>query len=431
MKHLYLLVVLLIHITPASAQMWRLVEEVHQETNSFNVYETEDSIRYSYNYIKARGGLPDGNPILYDLKHHSNYTPQRNINYTQHRQSFYNDDRRKIDERYRYDTSNRLVVQEVDTFYYDNGVLTDIIGEQWFPTYQGGFRWDWYRHIRYAYDSLSGKLRSIRDTRQADINMPSIYFASGLYYDYDSSGKIVRDYTTEQNTGFWTGHRIVKRNKYTYDTTGLLYMSITDMESWWIRGDLDTTMFTYYFHDSNKLIVRDSINILDTSLNTAYSIQHYYTYDTSGNMLTDSTWVEDTVSKSYNYTDRVAYTYNQYGLLTSVTTEKKNSRWNKVTYKYEPYWPVGVEEQTSENLQLKVYPNPVTSSMLRIEAELKNAQQVEITITDMQGRQIMHFTDEATQDYDKQIPVSHLSSGMYMLMLKAGDERMSRQFIIR
>ena len=86
----------------------------------------------------------------------------------------------------------------------------------------------------------------------------------------------------------------------------------------------------------------------------------------------------------------------------------------------------GVPLSVSESLKLSIYPNPVTDQLI-IEGNnsLKNFQQ--LLVTSLEGKIILDFNDLNVKSFD----LSGLSSGMYLLMLKSGEQLTSAGRIIK
>jgi hypothetical protein len=91
---------------------------------------------------------------------------------------------------------------------------------------------------------------------------------------------------------------------------------------------------------------------------------------------------------------------------------------------------IGVEEYGfGENIQ--IYPNP-TSGMFSISASNATFSELQISVTDIQGKVIFSETDNnISPDYNKQINLEELAKGIYYIRLSNGTEMSIRKLIIQ
>lgn len=86
--------------------------------------------------------------------------------------------------------------------------------------------------------------------------------------------------------------------------------------------------------------------------------------------------------------------------------------------------------ELGKNNALKLYPNP-TNSILNIDLELENPQEVSYTIIDVLGKEYtMPQTFMANNHHQHTINVSQLSKGIYFIKLKAGNIEKVARFIV-
>jgi hypothetical protein len=79
-------------------------------------------------------------------------------------------------------------------------------------------------------------------------------------------------------------------------------------------------------------------------------------------------------------------------------------------------------EQPLENLNL--YPNPVTTGKLYITSKSTNAKEIEIF--DILGKKVMQYNLTS-----KELNISNLIPGVYIIKIKEGDQRATRKFIVK
>jgi PKD repeat protein len=84
----------------------------------------------------------------------------------------------------------------------------------------------------------------------------------------------------------------------------------------------------------------------------------------------------------------------------------------------------------SEIAELSVYPNPAVEQ-IQISYELKNSSSIHISIYDMQGREIFikRKDNESIGTHDEQISIETFPLGIYLLMIKSGQQQRLVKFI--
>lgn len=80
------------------------------------------------------------------------------------------------------------------------------------------------------------------------------------------------------------------------------------------------------------------------------------------------------------------------------------------------------QEQPLDNLN--IYPNPVTTGKLYITSKSNNPKDIEIF--DVLGKKIMQYNLTS-----KELNVSNLIPGVYIIKIKEGDQRATRKFIVK
>jgi len=74
----------------------------------------------------------------------------------------------------------------------------------------------------------------------------------------------------------------------------------------------------------------------------------------------------------------------------------------------------------TSDISLKIYPNPA-DEILNLKLSSLKAQQVQISIVDLNGRVINTYQQEVSQNTAMQINLSHLQQGMYMIRVQGND----------
>jgi hypothetical protein len=91
---------------------------------------------------------------------------------------------------------------------------------------------------------------------------------------------------------------------------------------------------------------------------------------------------------------------------------------------------IGIEENALLQ-NVNVFPNP-TSGMFSISISNANFSELNIVITDMQGKVVFNETDKTvTADYNKQISIENLAKGIYYIKLSSGNEMNIKKLIVQ
>lgn len=86
----------------------------------------------------------------------------------------------------------------------------------------------------------------------------------------------------------------------------------------------------------------------------------------------------------------------------------------EIHYYYETYDPTFVSQFLASKPEMKVYPVPATSQVF-VEFDMENKQDVNVYLTDMSGKIVYMTQDNAYGAYKKQIDVSNMPAGNYIL----------------
>lgn len=407
MKHLYLLVLFLIICGNADAQLWRLVKKKEVKNDG-------DS---SITLYQCEVGAPN---LEIPANISSSVIP--------------------------YDTSEKRVSAQY-MIIYRNGMVTDVRKEEWYYNTNNDIKeyniYEGQKYLNKTYASTYSYKGNYLDSiwtyeysRNDPRAQPTLYKVEE--YKYDNVGKVIErgKYKTKgggviyfykyNSQGLKVCDSIISSNgveirSIDYNGSGKAIQLTTIIR---YSSNIDT-YFNYYKRDAQNRIVESEFG---ATPNRMAEFRNLYVYDNLGNLIIDSFWTSNSSFTQYKLDYVYKYTYNKFNLV----TQKEDLLNSTITYYYyEHYWPAGVQEQVDDSIQLKVYPNPASNGVLTIRAELKLEEGVAFTITDMQGKQLMHWQDKTGHNYTKQIPVSHLPAGMYILMLEAGSSKTTRQFIVR
>lgn len=403
--------------TQAFAQQWRVVSCARE--SFYNGVSTHlDSTRYYYDYNKGRGSSKMADSISYDSSHKFTFNAgvymMASGRIMQH---FDNKDR----------VISRAVIEGTSTFSEERFGYTATdkpsVYTKYYTKYSGPNQphysaWDDYH---FYYDSLDRLKTMTYKQRFPNNGLPTVIdFTTS--YRYDGNSNPVMDTSYSYSI---LGYGSSTMNIYEYDGAGNLAR-----DSNFFRSEIDTQFqlnrVHAYKYDSYNRMISDST--LFYGISTGH---HYYTYYPNGDLYTD-TLVSGTG------TTVTVYEYYSYGMIAKIVKFKLNGtvydRIEEWRYNYEIYWPQSIAETGDNAHSLQVYPVP-SSDILNITATMTHAGIVEGTITDMQSKVLSRWRDNIenrkTPVYSKQVPVSGLAPGNYIISIDAGKSRVSQQFVVR
>jgi hypothetical protein len=188
---------------------------------------------------------------------------------------------------------------------------------------------------------------------------------------------------------------------------------------------------------SNRILVETNQQFTPPS--TYLNVQKMtYTYNAAGE-------VTERVGQNYDHnanaweTDlyKVAFSYNTYGQRTAASASIfKNGTWTYDGYSQNERWyyqtytiasGVGVRGQ-SNNIELNLSPVPATD-VLHIHMKLAAAEDIEVAVTDMQGRVQQRFAIKTALELDRALYVADMPTGNYFISI-AGAQGTKRSQMI-
>ncbi len=249
--------------------------------------------------------------------------------------------------------------------------------------------------------------------------------SANTYYVYDTNSNVLVDSSVEFDAA--NTYLRTRVGYYYYDTLGRLSCSKQIYESKMNPISLDTT-FNFYEYDSLDRVIsyKNTSDSPSTVAVNTYTYAYYPNGDLKTTVYNNIMQVPDD-STEYRY-DNKGRLIEKYRRLFVPTPNPPTAYYYKTEYHYQHHWSNNINKVTASNTSLKVYPVPATD-LLYIRAELAASGQLQGVITDMQGRVLYQWRDEASKQYTKQIHLSHLPAGLYMLQLHTDSEVATKQFI--
>jgi len=83
---------------------------------------------------------------------------------------------------------------------------------------------------------------------------------------------------------------------------------------------------------------------------------------------------------------------------------------------------------SSPNLVVKAFPNP-TSDVLNIETTFNGKKNIDYIIYNVLGQLIFKDTDQDVYSYTKQLNLSSLASGVYLVQVSDGNQKTVRKIV--
>ncbi|MEZ5017048.1 MAG: T9SS type A sorting domain-containing protein [Flavipsychrobacter sp.] len=388
-----------------AAQQWRVVEKRVSLRVAGGLYNTLDSIRYSYDATSNRGSNYTNDTINY-------ISFSQNAGAIIGKKTYDNDDHILVDAVMRRVQSNVVQVQTEDSFTYQAGNL--ILQRRFQPQYVAG-KYQLSLTDKYQYDYDAQNRVSLKKTNNyySGVIAPDTFYN---YYAYNTKGQLVKDSINKVSNGGAPTRYVWHYFAY----------NANDDTLYWEQHTIDTAgkaiLFSRvdYSYNAQGQLLSDSLYYGPG--NSLKHIKHSYTYDSQGRLTADTT--KEYGYMASNYVTTYTYTpFNYYSEenIAMIDTNGNMQPYHRVNYEYELYWPVSINELANNNDNLTLYPNPATHVLhIKIETPFDKAY-----IYSNTGQLVKQVEDNTTQ-----VDISQLPAGNYVLQLLANDEMISRQFVV-
>lgn len=204
---------------------------------------------------------------------------------------------------------------------------------------------------------------------------------------------------------------------YTYsNTTNNVYAAISNVTVSGIPATIH--------HRANRTITADAFGSLTTPAGTYSNTLRLNTHE----ITSDSTFVMGAFQAAYSRWDTTTtYTWMQDAAdakLMEISMDKTNPVVTKAQY-LESLQFAGIQQVTSSNNQVTIYPNPA-KDIINVEGLMQNAAS-QITITDMLGNAVYHSMDNTQHTM---INVAGLAEGVYNISIISNEAVVNKRVII-
>jgi hypothetical protein len=86
---------------------------------------------------------------------------------------------------------------------------------------------------------------------------------------------------------------------------------------------------------------------------------------------------------------------------------------------------------SKENIGLSIFPNPVSGALNIKIAGIRNEKQIKISITSLSGQKVHEELCDVKQYFEKELDLSYLAKGFYILKIDGENIHLDRQLIIQ
>ncbi len=331
---------------------------------------------------------------------------------------------------YTYDAQNHITEQigmqgDANNTTYENKarwVCTyDGAGNQLTSLYQLWTNNAWVdkNKLTYTYNATNGM------TSKIQINWDGNSWLNSHKYTYTLNSANLP--TLEQHFDWNNGWKVDGQHNRTYDGNNNKTEDIfqTYSNNAWVNESKQTIT---YDNNNNDLVWTSQEWVNNAWKNWGRTVD---AYDNNGNEI--STNVQDWVNNAWKDDNKMVRDYNTDNLCTQYTRYYWDGNAFVLTnasersnYYYEEYFPTSIAEQKL-NADVRIFPVPA-SDVVNVSVNWKEQQSFTVSIWDMQGRVALQWSEAATTQYRRAIPVGHLAPGTYIVRIN-GEKGQTAQKI--
>ncbi len=432
MKPLYTCLLFIVFSYSASAQMkWRLV--------GFIDYGYRGEVNYTeYKYSKKRGGIIpyyDNNYIStlqnkaqvfqYEFPWLEYDEEIKHFGTMEWYEQVFDQDEKVIVRLHHYDSSAK--VRAKDSFFYDN--RGNLLHKKTYRDRLVSGQW-MFRHVNSYFYEFDNNNRIIRETYADYYSSPdTVYTKTDHIYTYGINGELLKDSLTIWGYNYQTNKFTEHPSRvYVYDYDGGL-LKHKDEYGINVNG-LYLIKRLVHHYDAFSRLVNDSTYSYSGS-NSSFEWANTYTYDNSGRLI--KKYYEAPPKPNFRTVRVIHHKYNSAGLLIenrdSTLQSSTGPFYTRREYFYDQCWPNDILPPYRQGPEENIYPNPA-KGIVYIHADWEEEGIVNGVVRDMQGSEVMHWREQSSEIYDKQLNIHQLASGVYILQLRNNNQTITRQFIV-
>lgn len=240
-------------------------------------------------------------------------------------------------------------------------------------------------------------------------------------YSYNSSGTLSDKETKVWNNNVWNND---DWTTFTYTATDKLETQLA--KDWLNNAWQNLYKFDYTYNAQDK--VKERIGTAWTNNAWENSSKYIYSYDANGNLISE-TQALPYLNSLWKFHARSLYSYNSFDQQTMRATETYNGSqlaWligandSKTIYYYEEHATTGTPNLKQLAAELTVYPNPATDHV-NVSIKMEKPEGAQLVICDMYGRIVVMANYPAMTQWNDQLDVSKLASGMYQCIVRTAS----------
>lgn len=344
---------------------------------------------------------------------------------------------------YTYDANNNLIKEveekwnmstsawenfQQDIYVYNNGNLEKRTRQSWVNS-----AWVNYTETEYTYNNGLNTEYAYTLWNTANGQVTS---KNKVIYTYDANGNMTM--LTNQNYDLVNMvYNNTTRETHTLNASGDITHTLSEQ---WDNGTSAWKNYNQlmYSYDANGRNYRDTFETWD-AVNSVWkpALAYQYLYDANGNNIDYTLQRWNTDSLKYINSEQLLYDYNSFDQQTryhTYTWDKTNNTWGigsndyDTRYYYELY-TADVNNISTLPANVMLYPVPV-NNILNLAVQWKNAADFTVSITDIYGRTVKSWSEKATPNYNRQIPVNDMPAGNYLITISNGSQTTTKQFSV-
>jgi len=257
-----------------------------------------------------------------------------------------------------------------------------------------------------------------------------------IFFVYDANDNLVCRWMEIRNTNSAQWYATIK-DSFTYDAAGrvnyVLHQTYNVSSYSWTNNL--QTFYTYVNATDNDIAFS-----LVEEWNAATSAwqkkeKHLFNFDNNHNKTADITQSWNAGQGAYANTSRIDWTYNYNHQVTSITTTTwVGSNWAPIAgdyhryFYYENYFKVGID-QPDAVVNMDLFPSPAQDAV-HFRIDWRTPQAFTMQVTDMQGRTLQQWNENATASYERTLDVTQWPAGNYLLTVNGTRGQATRRFVV-
>ncbi|GBL35425.1 hypothetical protein EMGBS15_10200 [Filimonas sp.] len=254
--------------------------------------------------------------------------------------------------------------------------------------------------------------------------------ADSIFYDINSNLSKIIIYQYDTLNAVW-----FKYLSYSFSYSGTNQLTQTLVQAWDTMSQIWINNFkTDYVSNGTNQVISTTGSYWDAA-SWIYQNQDSFQYSSGPYPAIKTSKYWDAMASLWINSEKYEFNYNAFNQFSSYETsfwDGMSSTWHLSTnnlFYYEAFTPQEIDESELFSNKLLVYPVPVANKVV-VETEWDEIQPCVITLCDMTGNVLLSIDLPSSKRLKKDIDLSSLPSGSYILSVK-GEKNNSVQKIIK